>query len=327
MIKINGKALATPHMVMSVSSVHTSLSPEEYTEILAARGTQTILVSAYDLYHSNCRYEFVAAIKAVRAKGGIIFMDSGNYEKSRNLDKCWTQSKFAEIASEIEADLYFCFDNHMPPSSAEDVATDVIERVKRDQKTTERGRRIQPIIHPPKVSTRISHSDSQKDFIDACFYVAEELRPEVLTVAERDLGHGIFERARTIQEIRNKLSSLKRYQPIHVLGAGNPLSVAILAAAGADLFDGLEWCRTSVDHETARLLHTHQYDFYSWQTEWAAENWDYVLKMLTHNLEFYHFWNVKLAQALENNELWEWLEKKNYLSASIVADARNNIGV
>ena len=155
----------------------------------------------------------------------------------------------------------------------------------------------------------------------------EFLQPDVLAVAERYLGDGIFERAKTIGEIRKKLSGLKRYQPIHVLGAGNPLSVAILAAVGADLFDGLEWCRTSVDHQTARLHHAHQYDFYSWQSEWVTVDWDYVDKMLAHNLEFYRDWNTDLSQAIADGRLWEWLQEEEYLSISIVDDARNQIGV
>jgi hypothetical protein len=36
---------------------------------------------------------------------------------------------------------------------------------------------------------------------------------------------------------------------------GNPWSIAVLTAAGADSFDGLEWCRVTVDRRTAQLHH------------------------------------------------------------------------
>jgi len=83
-----------------------------------------------------------------------------------------------------------------------------------------------------------------------------------IAVPERELGEGICKKADTVIKIREKLNTIGRYQPIHILGTGNPLSILILAAAGADLFDGLEWCRTVADRDTGFLFHHQQFEFF-----------------------------------------------------------------
>jgi queuine/archaeosine tRNA-ribosyltransferase len=87
----------------------------------------------------------------------------------------------------------------------------------------------------------------------------------MIAIPERELGAGIFERARMVRRIREALASLPFYQPVHLLGTGNPWTIAILAAAGADSFDGLEWCRIVVDHDSGRLHHDQHFDFFSFQ--------------------------------------------------------------
>ena len=46
------------------------------------------------------------------------------------------------------------------------------------------------------------------------------------------------------------------------MGTGNPLSIIAFAAAGADSFDGLEWCRTAADYDNNYLFHFQQFDFF-----------------------------------------------------------------
>ena len=86
--------------------------------------------------------------------------------------------------------------------------------------------------------------------------LAKDLHPLIISVPERELGDGLIERVRAMQWIRQELDALPFYQPIHLLGTGNPWSIAALAAAGADSFDGLEWCRVVVDrfHRQATSL-------------------------------------------------------------------------
>ena len=72
-----------------------------------------------------------------------------------------------------------------------------------------------------------------------------------------------------MRKIREALNELYFYQPVHVLGTGNPASIALLAAAGADTFDGLEWSRYVADGETKNLHHFQHYDLFKWQDAFA----------------------------------------------------------
>ncbi|WP_182212931.1 hypothetical protein [Stenotrophomonas acidaminiphila] len=72
--------------------------------------------------------------------------------------------------------------------------------------------------------------------------------------------------------LRKALDDNGRYVGLHLLGTGNPISIALYAWAGADSFDGLEWCQTVVDHDTGLLFHLSQSDFFRRQTAWGESD-------------------------------------------------------
>ncbi len=91
------------------------------------------------------------------------------------------------------------------------------------------------------------------------------------------------------------------YCPLHLLGTGNPLSIIAYALAGADSFDGLEWCQTVADHDTGRLLHFQQWDLLRHQTEWGRNNaLPYIQSVLMHNLCFYGRLMADLHEAIRD---------------------------
>lgn len=93
--------------------------------------------------------------------------------------------------------------------------------------------------------------------------------------------------------------------PVHVyfsctknlLGTGNPISMAIYTIMGADSFDGLEWCQTVVDYDTAYLFHFSQAEFFFNNNSLEGADLPYTLKTLTHNLLFYSKWMKDLQNA------------------------------
>ena len=85
---------------------------------------------------------------------------------------------------------------------------------------------------------------------------------------------------------------------LHLLGTGNPISMALYSWAGADSFDGLEWCQTVVDHETGLLFHLSQSDFFRQQTAWGEGDISFQARTLAHNLTFYTDWVQRLRQAV-----------------------------
>lgn len=287
-LSIAQTVIPLPCFFPSVSSVKTNLMPVDYVELLDAAAHPLFLASAFDI--ANCLPEQRSRINAVlsrsKMRGTAILMDSGNYEGFWKGELAWTPDRFHEVAKESEHHLCFCYDNQEPPNSSEAIADDVVSSVLRDQEYALGT--VAPIIHGP---TELLPS--------AARLVAEQLFPVLLAVPERALGNGINARTRTVRQLREALDDLGFYCPLHLLGTGNPLSIAVYAMAGADSFDGLEWCQTVVDHETGKLFHFQQWDLFKDQTDWGSNGaLPYIQSALMHNLDFYRPFMVDLRKAL-----------------------------
>ena len=149
---------------------------------------------------------------------------------------------------------------------------------------------------------------------EAARRIAEQLYPLLLAVPERVLGEGIVERTRTVRRIRDALNALDIYCPLHLLGTGNPLSIIAYSLAGADSFDGLEWCQTVVDHETGKLLHFQQWDLIRHQTQWGQNfTLPYIQSVLIHNLDFYRDFMAGLHEAISYEDGASFL--KQYITS------------
>ena len=285
-------ALPLPCFFPSVSSVKTNLMAVDYVELLAAAGHSLFLVSAYDIAHcaDNEQLRIDNALRQSKERGTVILMDSGNYESFWKDDRDWQQDRFHEIAGSSHHHLCFCYDNQRPPETSDSIAEDVVARVIRDQEHALGT--VAPIVH--------GHT---KLLPDAVRRTAEQLYPLFIAVPERELGEGILERTRTVSKIREALNSLDVYFPLHLLGTGNPLSIIAYAMAGADSFDGLEWCQTVVDHQTGRLLHFQQWDLIRHQTDWGQCNiLSYIQSVLMHNLEFYREFMARLHEVIHHGD-------------------------
>ena len=287
-LHVAGTVLQLPRFFPSVSSVRTNLKPVDYIELLSLSRFPLFLISAYDLVHctKNQRQRINKVLKQSKEHGTVILMDSGNYESFWKGDKRWQPKNFHTVAETEGYHICFCYDNQNPSSNTKLIAKDVVDSVLRDQEHA-LGTVI-PIIH-----------GSATTLPDAVRIVAEQLHPIFLAVPERELGDGIVERTQTVRRIRESLNSLQKYYPLHLLGTGNPLSIISYAFAGADSFDGLEWCQTTVDHETAKLLHFQQWDLIRYQTKWSEPSpLSYIQSVLMHNLDFYQTFMMTLRAAI-----------------------------
>jgi len=131
----------------------------------------------------------------------------------------------------------------------------------------------------------------------------------LIAIPERELGSGIISRATTLLRIRKTLDQTGQYYPLHLLGTGNPLSILIYSMCGADSFDGLEWCQTTVDHRTALLYHFSQREFFGEQTPFSSmSELPYVHATLGHNLVFYGQWIDTIQNSLSDGTIAELAE-------------------
>ncbi len=298
-LSIAQAVIPLPCFFPSVSSVKTNLMPIDYVELLSAIAHPLFLVSAYDIAHcsSGHRTRMVNAMTRSKTRGSTILIDSGNYEAFWKGDRAWTRIRFHEVIRENDHALCFCYDNQEPPDTPRAIAEDVVTSVLRDQDHTVGT--VIPIVHGPA-----------ELLPDAARAIVEQLFPVILAVPERALGDGIVARTQTVGRLRESLNQLGVYCPLHLLGTGNPLSMAVYAMAGADSFDGLEWCQTVVDHESGKLFHFQQWDLFRDQTSWGDNGTlPYIQSALMHNLEFYAVFMEELRESLMHDTAETFLRR------------------
>jgi len=293
------KALSLPCFFPSVSSVKTNLTPRAYIELLSAVNHPLFLISAYDV-DATSRTDLVhlqAALNKSADNGAAILLDSGNYEKYWKNDCDWVVEKFHKACYSCKHHIAFCYDNLNPPKTVGVATEDVVKSVVRDEKCTLSS--VAPIVHgAPNTIPEIAKN------------AAGNLRPLMLAIPERELGDGILARIQTVKCIRTALNTLDFYCPLHLLGTGNPISIAAYSAAGADSFDGLEWCQTVVDHDTGNLFHFQQWDLFRHQTNFGDEHdIPYAATVLRHNLEFFKVFMQNLQEDDTSEFCKEFLKK------------------
>ena len=280
-----------PVFFPSVSSIKTGLSPVDYIASLRAMASVTsqFLVSAFDVQRTtpDMKAKIVGLLHDAIRDNTVVLMDSGNYESYWMQARSeWEQHHFHQALREVDCTLAFGFDVQDPPQTFEEHVDLVVRRHQEDGTVSSRTALI-PIVH-----------GSPETLPGLCAAIVERTRAVAIAVPERRLGSGVFERARTVVQIRKALDAAGRYTPLHLLGTGNPISIALYAVAGADSFDGLEWCQTVVDFDSAQLFHLSQADFFRRQTQWGESDLSFSLRTLAHNLEFFADWMARLQGAI-----------------------------
>lgn len=293
-LMLGGNRLALPVFFPSISTIKTALAPVEYLAAMYSLRdmNRQFLVSAFDLGRSDPSDRLAQLLAITQEAGMTVLMDSGNYESYwKDAQTSWRQSNFHEVLGSFPCALAFGFDEQNPPAEIDTHVKSVIDRWRMDQ-VAAGNRVIVPIVHG--TSERLP---------DLCSRVVRETEVPMIAVAERRLGSGVFERTRSVMALRQELNSIGRYVSLHLLGTGNPISIALYAWAGADSFDGLEWCQTVVDHETGLLYHLSQSDFFRRQTKWGADDMSFDARTLAHNLTFYTDWMQRLREAIHGGHI------------------------
>lgn len=293
-IALGSTRLPTPVFFPSISTIKTALAPAEYLSILHSlrNMNRQLLISAFDLGRSCSSDELSRWLTTAQKVGATVLMDSGNYESYWMDEQAnWCQSDFHDVLRRFSCAFAFGFDEQKPPTEADAHVDLVVERWRLDQAAAG-DRVIVPIVHGTAETLPI-----------LCARVARETQVPMVAVAERRLGDGVFERARSVAALRERLDGIGRYVGLHLLGTGNPISIALYSWAGADSYDGLEWCQTVVDHDTGLLFHLSQSDFFRQQTTWGADDISFQARTLAHNLTFYTDWMQRLRKAVHAGDV------------------------
>jgi hypothetical protein len=125
-------------------------------------------------------------------------------------------------------------------------------------------KKLVPVVHLRAEDKRWGFGDD--DAARLLDQVASNHESQIIALTERELGLGILDRTSRVRRLKEALKDGGETK-LHILGCGNPLTFGLLAGAGADLCDGLEWCRTCCAPDM-RLYHFHQRDIMPTNHEW-----------------------------------------------------------
>ena len=259
--------LQLPCFVFSLSSHESQVSPKDGVNLFQLLEPAAGLISSYDVWkYYEKDHIFFSMIKRLHKSKCALFLDSGNYEASRKADHYskkhnpdgWRRDCFRKVASKIRPDIAFTFDKWPTTGSIDDVTNRIVRNFRADERAIrDSSFPLCPIIHLPEKHSGLTVAECASQIV---VKVVKQLDPIMVAIPERELGDGLIERVRTVRGIRSALNDLYRYYPLHLLGTGNPITMVALAAAGADSFDGLEWCRTVVDYDNWTLFHFQHFD-------------------------------------------------------------------
>ncbi|MCC4113883.1 toll/interleukin-1 receptor domain-containing protein [Aromatoleum toluclasticum] len=307
-LAIASNRVPLPSLFLSVSSHETQLVPAEAVQALRIFGAPTILISAYDIVAACEPRTLIDELSDYRKNGGFVLVDSGNYEASRLNNQSWCENDLMAALALTPHDWAFCFDVMHPSEDRNSAVDEIVRAVERDKAHTVAP--VLPIVHAPKLE---QGGDDLESIPWIVREVAERLEPQLIAIPERELGAGLITRAKTVRAIREELNKLPFYQPLHLLGTGNPWSIAVLAAAGADSFDGLEWCRMVADRDTDRLHHFQHFDFFTYQTGVADSPITrdaledsavgFAGKVAFHNLDYFDWFVKSMREAVTEGSM------------------------
>jgi hypothetical protein len=235
----NGKEIVrTPLLVPSFSS-----RVPEIDKILKASEefvAGPLLVSAYDIYHNKVTPPFDFG-------SNVIFLDSGGYEVSRQLDLSevedqteaprlpWSEDLYDEVLAGWKSRLPTVIISYDHPKERRAIT----EQIKKATNLAG-GRKdvLRELLIKPETREQnyvqfdsVLKSVRQLDVFDA------------IGLTEKEIGNSVLQRMEHIAELRIALTKVGLETPIHIFGSLDTITTMFYFVAGADIFDGLTWLR------------------------------------------------------------------------------------
>lgn len=298
-IEINDKQMVTPAYFPAISSASTRLRLEPLIETSVESGYPRLLISAYDLYKLSD--EKLKRINQKLAKfissNNFLFIDSGTFESYWMNDPNWSFPRYRKIIKKCFGDIFAGYD----------------EVPKFNEKVTEIYRKVYDYTSASWKFTStnhcitICHGNGPKQICQVVKKLTNE-EPDfckMIAIAERDCGKTIEERIAIIREVRSLLDQKSEESVLHILGCGNPLSIALFVLAGADTFDSVDWSRWLIDRTNLKFTDkVHQSLIECNCAACTNPTFEPTLKVLYHNLIFYQeFVNNLRESIIEKNEM------------------------
>jgi hypothetical protein len=251
-LKLNGVEFErTPLLVPSFSSKGFS-QVREILEFSTELIEGPLLVSAYDLHYNEITPPFDFA--------SLIFLDSGGYEASKDMDlsdygerdhvpRKWTEADHQAILQNWKPLVPSVLINYDHPKER----IPIVEQLERARRTAP-GR--ENVLH--ELLLKPESPESTRLNIKSIVQHVHSLSPfDIIGVTEKEIGISMLDRLKNIALLRRALDRAGLDIPIHVFGSLDTITTPMYFIVGADIFDGLTWLRFAFDE--GRTLYKQNY--------------------------------------------------------------------
>ena len=304
-IDFGTKNIITPTYFASLTSASTRTSLSQLLTTFLEHDYTKLLISGYDVCNSfgEVKDETIKLLNDFSKNKKFLFLDSGLFELDTFKKDNWNISNYENTVSEINSDFYASFDVF---AKYDENISEIFQEMKEN---TEKSFNLQS----KNQCITICHG---KNVNDICSLIENlnTVNPNFLSmiaVSERDIRKNIIVLYRGIKKIRNVLDKINPKCILHVLGCGDPVSIAILSYAGADTFDAVDWNRWLIDRKTLMFTNLNQLPLLSCSCSTCSESKIKAEELVyRHNLTFYHDFIFDLQESIYNDvDLLTFLKK------------------
>ncbi|MDG6998194.1 MAG: hypothetical protein JRN15_03670 [Nitrososphaerota archaeon] len=297
------KVLSTPTYFPAISGCGTKFTVEFLFNTILRSSFPRVLVSAYDFSTMEPKNlnKHIGEISNSYRNGVFVFLDSGLFESFWANDKTWSFNLYKKFVKKVDSDFYSSFDHlpdHTKPNS--DFLSTTLARIS-DSMSVVPASYCLPIIHGSKPT----------DVIRNAVQVTKRFQKEtsIIAVPERDCGATLSERARTILKLSKSIRKKDDSKALHILGCGNPVSIALYTYCGADSFDSLDWCSLALERNELKLADLSQLEMFNCNCAACAKDIkNPIHRVLLHNLLFYQDFGLKLQEMIRHNTLKDFIQ-------------------
>lgn len=299
-IRVGNKKMVTPTYFPAISKKEIRDPADKFLELVTMSRYPRLLVSAYDYGKTRS----IAQRKAMRKlceynkHTALIMLDSGVYEAYWRENSRWGFRSYREAVNRIGSDLFLSYDilptGRSRSSFRQLTLTSILD-------SSKLGEHCIPIVHELTPLTLL-------DFVRYLTRKAPTIFRR-LAVSERELGRGISERCNTVKELRSILNR-NGEGFLHILGCGEPISMASYAYCGADSFDSLDWATKAFDPVGERLLDISHFELLGCKCDVCTSlEIDQSSKVYLHNLLFFQRYSMKLHTMIRERTLADYLQE------------------
>jgi hypothetical protein len=200
----------------------------------------SILVSAYDLFHAHFRRP-----QRFFGEKELIFIDSGGYELGPSLDvtepvhlytptKKFSCANYLTVLKGLSDDVPFAVANFDHDSRQKPL----LKQILAGQKLFDQFPRfLKDFIVKPVGNERYVNVE------EIIRHIRKFQAFDILGLTEKDLGKDLVDKLKALAKLRLAMDRENLTMPIHVWGGLDPLRTPLYFFAGAEIFDGISWLR------------------------------------------------------------------------------------